>query len=787
MIIGIEMIEATPYFIPNSGRQTISNWNTTGGIYNGTKLYYSFDESFQNKTYTSYQVMTDISTASMTYFSSASPTELYNEGNWYCVDVYVYAYIVKTGIRYYSSTPYEVSDCDGTYYVDPEYYYWNFNWNEVMVNGEFATGYLLYLNGDDYNARGAWYGDPWYLDTGSLTANYGDGEGSWTEAEPSGLDLNSFPVFSSYTKIPDLSWNSNDALGTQGTNGIKQRTGVYGKDLSLEANYPMVITPLTQSFNTVSFWMKDNFTGTCTGSSYQSGVIWSQRTADTNGVALRRSSCNNYTELRAGSGTYNLQSIVFDNKWKHIVVTKNSTRAMVYLNGVLINTTFGIWTTIGNLSIGGDTDWNSGNRYYKGEIDDFMVLNSTLTASQVLDIYNNQSSRFIAVNTTQTMTAIFPTNTNDNRVNISVPEIGTLLGSNLSMSVGYCYKSLCYNESDPNLIGYWHADVDGNDSSGYGFNGTLYNVSIGQGKVGGGFDFSKVGSTRWVNITFDERQNLGNNFTINLWARFNDLSVSNTLITKPLSNAPWGFPYQSVMMREDAPNMLEFTISSGGAYDTSAFTPTTTLKENVWYMFSLTYDKKFTRAWVNGVQIGAHALTYNISWTKHPWIIGADYGASPVYDMMRGSIDEVMLFNRTLNQSELSYIYNTSRVNFLYTGQEYQGAVATGNNYTFQNIAYPNNSFMLQPILKFTAGTNNFYSPYISNYKNWTAEGYYVNGCICTGTSNCYILGTDKCIFTSLINMNRNNFTTIGNEYTKGLRFIRNYSNMWLYTKERWY
>ena len=133
--------------------------------------------------------------------------------------------------------------------------------------------------------------------------------------------------------------------------------------------------------------------------------------------------------------------------WYHIVWMSSGSATTAYLNGqaVTLNTTVGTdgarWfgSTISRVNwiMGARTYSSAYYNYLNGSIDEIMIFNTTLTAAQVLSIYNNQSSRFMTQGTQDINNQSYMNITaGNNRVNITTT-MASLLGSNISMYIGY--------------------------------------------------------------------------------------------------------------------------------------------------------------------------------------------------------------------------------------------------------------------------------------------------------------------------------------------------------------
>jgi hypothetical protein len=80
------------------------------------------------------------------------------------------------------------------------------------------------------------------------------------------------------------------------------------------------------------------------------------------------------------------------NTWLHLVLTKNGNDFKLYCNGIeRLAITVTSTASNGNLIVGGDT---ARGDYINGRIDNVSVHETTLTAPQILNIFNAQKARF---------------------------------------------------------------------------------------------------------------------------------------------------------------------------------------------------------------------------------------------------------------------------------------------------------------------------------------------------------------------------------------------------------
>jgi hypothetical protein len=127
-----------------------------------------------------------------------------------------------------------------------------------------------------------------------------------------------------------------------------------------------------------------------------------------------------------------------NNIWYHVLGVYNGTHVLVYVNGVqggTIDELIGVTATSTSDTLIGA--YRPNDRFYNGSIDEVMIFNASLTAQQVLDIYNNQSSRFLPTGTQDLFNQTFMNiSSGNNRVNVSTT-IQNNFDSSINLTVGY--------------------------------------------------------------------------------------------------------------------------------------------------------------------------------------------------------------------------------------------------------------------------------------------------------------------------------------------------------------
>ena len=128
------------------------------------------------------------------------------------------------------------------------------------------------------------------------------------------------------------------------------------------------------------------------------------------------------------------------NEWHHVVVGRNSTHSYLYIDGVLNGTTAdntpADLTDVADLGIAGSGygGWPGGNSL-GGRIDEVMIFNKSLSYTEIQDIYNNQSARFLPTGK-QILDDQTYLNITDNRINVTATLLNNF-GSSINLSINY--------------------------------------------------------------------------------------------------------------------------------------------------------------------------------------------------------------------------------------------------------------------------------------------------------------------------------------------------------------
>lgn len=217
---------------------------------------------------------------------------------------------------------------------------------------------------------------------------------------------------------------------------------------------------------------------------------------------------------------------------------------------------------------------------------------------------------------------------------------------------------ICSNFNN-SLLASYHLQNNGNDSSGNGFTAALGNVTpetkpifVSSCQVGGCYNFSRENQSflNVSNINFSS-----GSFTVSMWINTSASPfTSNGLFLKGDESGNFGqegfrFAFESGGFGGDNIRFEFITDSGDGTVYPSLFLP-----RNVWQMVTVTLNATDARVYVNGSLLGLEPVIGTYSDFNLPVIIGRGDMSST----LNGSIDEIHIWNRALNASEIASLYS---------------------------------------------------------------------------------------------------------------------------------
>jgi hypothetical protein len=349
------------------------------------------------------------------------------------------------------------------------------------------------------------------------------------------------------------------------------------------------------------------------------GYIW--RVLNDGKVSILVTSTGNSADYRTVSSVTSLTT----GRWYHVgVVFVPSTSITVYIDGKADYTTStSIPATPFNNSYNFQIGLSGGSDPMAGFIDEPKVYNYARSTAQILQDYNSGAS-----------------------------------GASISQGASAVLGANPTSWLSDGLVGHWKMDETSwnndcatntvMDSSGHGNNGTSCPATTGptggaSGKFGnaGSFDGATTNDD-YVSVSSVDVDLLGASGTISAWA-YPTATGTNRYVFQSVGTSTNRFYIQY-----DAGN---FNVTRGNPATTMTILSSAAL--NTWHHLVLTWDANNLYGYADGAYIGTNTYT-NTSTTGSGSLIGTQLGGSKTFP---GSIDEVRIYNRTLESAEVAKLY----------------------------------------------------------------------------------------------------------------------------------
>ena len=242
------------------------------------------------------------------------------------------------------------------------------------------------------------------------------------------------------------------------------------------------------------------------------------------------------------------------------------------------------------------------------------------------------------------------------------------------------------------LVGYWPFDGNANDESGNGLNGTINGAVLTSDRFGisnKAFSFNVNQSILINNTTTLNPYPL----SISLWYKATNWSSGeNSNIIRKYSSGAWNGFGISFNDYNNLPCVPSFYLRSTtnrvlGYYNEPPFDQTNiTLSQ--WYHYVFVVDSSGGKIYVNGNLISSHPWTGIAGPTSSNLQLQIGGLGDSWY---RGLIDDVGIWNRALNQQEITNLYNSANTNECLTMVINTGVLSTNPvTYTSTVNIYPN-------------------------------------------------------------------------------------------------
>jgi hypothetical protein len=367
-------------------------------------------------------------------------------------------------------------------------------------------------------------------------------------------------------------------------------------------------------------------------------------------------------------------------KWFYFaaVINRTSNQSLIYINGTLgasaSISTVGNINNSWNLSIGNDEGQALlGTTYQypvKGQIDEVAIWNRALNSFEILELYNKglNSSSNSSTNSTYFYNGTYESN---------VKDAGSIVSwDNITWNYGQI-TNVIINASNPVLLAHLEESSGAIiDSSMYSNNGTnngaSYSVS---GKVN--FAMSFDGVNDYVDFGNPTQLQITKNITLSSWVKFNQIPSGTTVMSIISKNEGGGYGIIANENLVGGTGRLVTYFYINGAYKNAGIN-LSSLSSGVWYHVLAAYNGTNVDFYLNGIKQESVSATGTISNVSLNLFIGANPGpGGTATEFFNGTIDEVYVFNRSLNSSEIASLSGNTSSN---SGLKFQLRTSNDNS-----------------------------------------------------------------------------------------------------------
>ena len=202
-------------------------------------------------------------------------------------------------------------------------------------------------------------------------------------------------------------------------------------------------------------------------------------------------------------------------------------------------------------------------------------------------------------------------------------------------------------------------DCTATDASGNGYDGainTSQNCVAGISGTDKALTFNGIDNTISVQNS-PSLNNITNQLSVATWIKFNDIHTASfghewqSIFNKQGYTSSYG-----LMLEYDSnPKLLRF-YHNGASSDFTDYS-WNNVKEKQWYLVVTTYDGVNAKIYINGKLVSNHAVTGSIKTNTEDFYIGKSVNSLHSY-YLNADISDLSIYNRSLNNSEITELYN---------------------------------------------------------------------------------------------------------------------------------
>lgn len=390
---------------------------------------------------------------------------------------------------------------------------------------------------------------------------------------------------------------------------------------------------------TISFWAYKTVNGYLNGSYFSIGSLGYM------GVDTYNNSCSIINKNGTTIATIPFSTTL--NRWDFAVIVISNSKLSSYINGELYSEISYVKTTsfFGNFSIPfriGYSIANNSQIYFNGYMNDFRIYATALSIEDIKNLYNKKYS-------IDRVGTLYSTKFLENNSNSTLPK-NSVCTTNILNEVGP--DELLYG-----LAGWWKLNSLIRDNQHY--SDENFGICDSRDYSCNGLHANNVGSMNVPLNNFDTNTRYGGYFN----ASSTLLEVSNILalqITSTITLCAWirpGSEGDEVFICKNGTNGYSLGIFYTELRFTSGdlVTQGGTITKNIWNHVAVTSKTNETKLYVNGQLVKTSINPYSPLSLYGVFRIG---GLNVGNKMYQGLLNDVRVYNRALNQNEISLLAN---------------------------------------------------------------------------------------------------------------------------------
>jgi hypothetical protein len=217
------------------------------------------------------------------------------------------------------------------------------------------------------------------------------------------------------------------------------------------------------------------------------------------------------------------------------------------------------------------------------------------------------------------------------------------------------------------LVGWYPFCGDAEDESQNGNNGTVNGATLTSDRFGNANSaYSFDGVDDYIEVADTNILDLYNHYTLSGWY----LTSSTTQFDQAILGKGSGITQtgcQLLVNTNTAPTpRLQFGFNNNAGINGGATTPVTTANLSGWHLLTGTYDGSSAKLYLDGFLMSTVQISYSLINSTQPFLIGNE--AKGLIRYFNGKLDDIGIWNRALDSSEVAQLYSTGLCQQTITG-----------------------------------------------------------------------------------------------------------------------